>query len=225
MTGAENAEGHEPRGTALPAPCTRTAYSARATPTRGGGGVRCGSTSTHTRNGYAARSRRAARASPRNAQTAWNGVPAGEDKGRPGGTTRNTHRKGGEGREEPKGKSENRHRPRPPRPAARAAHTRPGHCTRQGSSSTQCYAPAPRLGSLRASLWGSHWQQASSTGPAAPAALTTTHQGGGVVGERLQPRLLSDALTGQWRNGEAGEGQGSEPHEPGGLRHQAGGVS
>ena len=115
--------------------------------------------------------------------------------------------------------------PRPPRPAARAAHTRPGHCTRQGSSSTQCYAPAPRLGSLRASPSGSHWRQASSTSPAAPAARATTHQGGGVVGKRLQPRLLSNALTGEWRNGEAGEAQGSEPCEPGGLRHQAGGAS
>ena len=83
----------------------------------------------------------------------------------------------------------------------------------------------PRLGSLRASPWGSHRKQASSTGPAAPASRATTHQGGGVVGKRLQPRLLSDALTGEWRKGEAGEGQGSEPREPGGLHHQAGGVS
>ena len=74
------------------------------------------------------------------------------------------------------GMSENRQRPRPPRPAASTAHTRPGHCTPQGSSSTQCYTPTPRLGSLRASPWGSHWRQASSTGPAAPAARATTHQ-------------------------------------------------
>ena len=39
--------------------------------------------------------------------------------------------------------------------------------------------------------------------------------------KRPQLRLLSDALTGEWRNGEAGEGRGSEPCEPGGLRHQA----
>ena len=45
------------------------------------------------------------------------------------------------------------------------------------------------------------------------------------MGKRLQPELLSNALTGEWRNGEAVEGQGSEPREPGGLRHQAGGVS
>ena len=45
------------------------------------------------------------------------------------------------------------------------------------------------------------------------------------MGKRLQPRLLSDALTGEWRNRDAQEGQGSEPREPGGLCHQAGGVS
>ena len=45
------------------------------------------------------------------------------------------------------------------------------------------------------------------------------------MGKRLQLRLLSDALTGEWREGEAGEGRGSPPREPGGLRHQAGGVS
>ena len=39
------------------------------------------------------------------------------------------------------------------------------------------------------------------------------------MGKRLQLRLLSDALTGEWRKGEAGEGQGSWPREPGGLRH------
>ena len=44
------------------------------------------------------------------------------------------------------------------------------------------------------------------------------------MGKRRQLRLLSDALTGEWRNGEAGEGRGSEPCEPGGLCHQAGGA-
>ena len=33
------------------------------------------------------------------------------------------------------------------------------------------------------------------------------------MGKRLQPRLRIDALTGEWRNGEAGEGWGSEPWE------------
>ena len=113
----------------------------------------------------------------------------------------------------------------PPELAPSAAHTRPGHCTRQGSSGAPRRAPAPRLGSLHASPRGSHWRQASSTGPAAPAPRATTHQGGNAVSKRLQLQLLSDALTGEWRNGEAGEGRGSEPCEPGGLRHQAGGVS
>ena len=117
-------------------------------------------------------------------------------KGHPDGTTRHTHRgerggRGGGARE----RCGNRHQPHPPRPAACAAHTRPGHCTRQGSSGTQCHAPAPQLGSLCASPWGSHWRTASSTGPAAPAPRATTHWGGGVVGKLPQPLLLSDALT------------------------------
>ena len=37
------------------------------------------------------------------------------------------------------------------------------------------HASNPRLGSLRASPRGSHWQQASSTGLAAPAPRATTH--------------------------------------------------
>ena len=45
------------------------------------------------------------------------------------------------------------------------------------------------------------------------------------MGKRPQPRLRIDALTGEWRNGEAGQGRGSEPCEPGGLCHQAGGAS
>ena len=45
------------------------------------------------------------------------------------------------------------------------------------------------------------------------------------MGKRPQPRLQIDAHTGEWRNGEAGEGRGSELCEPGGLRHQAGGAS
>ena len=45
------------------------------------------------------------------------------------------------------------------------------------------------------------------------------------MGKCPQPRLRIDALTGEWRNGEAGEGRSSKPCEPGGLRHQAGGAS
>ena len=65
--------------------------------------------------------------------------------------------------------------PHPPEPAASAAHTKTGHCARQGSSGAQRHARTPRLGSLRASPRGSHWRQASSTGPAAPAPRATTH--------------------------------------------------
>ena len=65
--------------------------------------------------------------------------------------------------------------PNPPEPAASAAHTQTGHCARQGSSGAQRHAPTPRLGSLRASPRGSHWRQASSTGPAALAPRATTH--------------------------------------------------
>ena len=217
---AGNSEGKQPPRTALPAPCTGTARSARATPTRSRGEAR--TPREHKRT----HSQRKRGADPKgNGTDCMKWRTAGEGKGHPGGTTHNTHREGREGREEPKGRRKNRHRPRPPRPAASAAHTQPGHCTRQGSSSTQCYAPAPRLGSLHASPWGSHWRPASSTGAPAPAPRATEHQGAGLSGKRLQPRLLSDALTGEWRNGEAGEGQGSKPCEPGGLRHQAGGVS
>ena len=45
------------------------------------------------------------------------------------------------------------------------------------------------------------------------------------MGKHLQLRLLSDALTGEWRNEEAGKGRGSKPCEPGGIRHEAGGAS
>ena len=45
------------------------------------------------------------------------------------------------------------------------------------------------------------------------------------MGKRPQPRLRIDALTGEWRKGEAGKGRGSELCEPGGLCHQAGGAS
>ena len=186
----------------------------------GGERGRRGSASAQKHKEHAGNTRRATGPSPRNAQTAWNGVPASEGKGHPHGTACHTQRRTrGAGRGE-RGRHNTRHRPEPPEPAASAAHTPPGHCTRQGSSG----AP-PRLGSLRASPRGSHWRQASSTAAAAPAPRLTTHQGGDAVGKRPQLRLLSDAPIGERRNGKAGEGQGSEPREPGGLRQQAGGVS
>ena len=174
-TGAGHAEGHGPRGTALPAPSAGTARGAHPTPPRGGGGGRRGSASAHTRKGHAGTTRRATGPSTRNAQTAWTGVPASEDKGHPDGTARHTQRRtcgAGWGKRE---RHNTRYRPEPPGPAASAAPTQTGHCTRQGSSGTLRHAPTPRLGSLRASPRGSHWRQASSTGPAAPAPRVTTH--------------------------------------------------
>ena len=174
-TGAGHAEGHGPRGTALPAPSAGTARGAHATPPRGGGGGRRGSASAHTRKEHAGTTRRANGPSTRNTQTAWNGVPASEGKGHPDGTARHTQR-GTRGAGRGKRQRHNtRCRPEPPEPAASAAHTRTGHCTCQGSSGALRHAPTPRLGSLRASPRGSHWRQASSTGPAAPAPQATTH--------------------------------------------------
>ena len=205
----------------VPGPCE---VCTRHHPGEGGSGRR-GSVSAHTRKGHAWTTRRATGPSSRNAQTAWNGVPASEGKGHTDGTARHTQRgtrRAGRGKRE---RHNTRCRPRPPEPAASAAHTRTGHCTRQRSSGALPHAPTPRLGSLRASPRGSHWLQASSTGPAAPAPRATTHWGGDAVGKRPQPRLRIDALTGECRNVEAGEGRGSKPCEPGELRHQAGGAS
>ena len=174
-TGAGHAEGHGPRGTALPAPSAGTAQGAHATPPRGvGERTPRERERTHTHRG-AGTTRRATGPSSRNAQTAWNGVPASEGKGHPDGTARHTQRAtrgAGRGKRE---RHNTRYRPKLPQPAASAAHTRTGHCTRQGSSGALRHAPAPRLGSLRASPRGSHWRQASSTGPAGPAHRVTTH--------------------------------------------------
>ena len=61
--------------------------------------------------------------------------------------------------------------PSPPnRPRAPRTHGRG-----PGSSGALRHAPTPRLGSLCASPTGSNWRQASSTGPAVPAPLATTH--------------------------------------------------
>ena len=92
--------------------------------------------------------------SARGKQTAWNGVPASEGKGHPEGTARHTQRgTRGAGRGK-RGGHNTRYRPGPPKPAASAAHTQTGHCTRQGSSGALRHAPTPRLGSLRASPRG-----------------------------------------------------------------------
>ena len=156
------------------AQCRDHARCARHT-TQGGGSGHRESASAHTRKGHAGTTRRATGPSARNAQTTWNGVPASEGKGHPDGTARHTQRRtrgAGRGKRE---RHNTRYRPEPPEPAASAAHTQTGHCTRQGSSGAQRHAHTPRLGSLRASPRGSHWRQASSTGPAAPAPRATTH--------------------------------------------------
>ena len=166
--GAGHAEGHRPRGRALPAPSAGTARGAHATPPRGGGSRRRGSADAHTRKGHAGTTRRAT-------GPAWNGVPASEGKGHPHGTARHTQRgtrRAGRGKQET---HDTRYRPEPSEVAVSAAHTRTGYCTRKGSSCALRHAPTPRLGSLRASPRGSHWRQASSTGPAAPAPRATTH--------------------------------------------------
>ena len=140
----------------------------------GGGSGRRGSAGAHTRKGHAGTTRRATGPSSRNAQTAWNGVPASERKGHPDGTARHMQRGtrgAGRGKRERHNTS---YRPEPREPAGSAAHTRTGHCTRQGSSGALRHAPTPRLGSLRTSPRGSHWRQASSTGLAAPAPRATT---------------------------------------------------
>ena len=174
-TAAGHAEGHGPRATALPAPSAGTARGVHATPPRGGGSGRRGSASAHTHKGHAGTTRRATGHSLRNAKTAWNGVPASEGKGHLDGTARHKQRGtrgAGRGTRE---RPNTRYRPKPPEPATSAAHTRTGHCTCQGSSGALRHAPAPRLGSHRASPRGSNWRQASSTGPAAPAPRATTH--------------------------------------------------
>ena len=156
------------------AQCRDRARCARHT-TQGGGSGRRGSASAHTRKGHAGTTRGATGPSSRNAQTAWNGVPVSESKGHPDRTARHKQRGtrgAGRGKRE---RHNTRYRPEPPEPAASAAHTRTGHCTRQGSSGALRHAIAPRLGSLRASPRGSHWREASSTGPAAPAPQATTH--------------------------------------------------
>ena len=174
-TGAGHVEGHGPRGTALLAPSAGTARGAHATPPRGGGSGRRGSASTHTHKGHAGSTRRATGPSSRNAQTAWNGVPASEGKGHPDRTAPPTQRRTRGAQRGKRERHNTSYRPPPPEPAASAAHTRTGYCTRQGSSGAPRHAQAPRLGSLRASPRGSHWRQASSTGLAAPAPRATTH--------------------------------------------------
>ena len=125
-TGAGHAEGHRPRGTALPAPSAGTTRDARATPPSGGRSGHRESASAHTRKGHAGTTGGATEPSARNAQTAWNGVPASEGKGHPDGTARHTQRGtrgAGRGKQE---RHNTRYRPEPPpnRPRAPRTHRR-----------------------------------------------------------------------------------------------------
>ena len=102
-------------------------------PGEGGGRGRRESASAHTHKGHAGKTRRAPGPSPWNAQTAWNGVPASEDKGHPDGTARHTQRrKRGAGRGK-QGRHNTRHQPQPPQTGReRRTHTiRALHLPRQ----------------------------------------------------------------------------------------------
>ena len=81
----------------------------------GGGRRRRESASAHTHKGHAGKTGGPTGPSPCNAQTAWNGIPASEDKGHPDRTARHRQRrKGGAGRGK-RGRHNTRHRPQPPR--------------------------------------------------------------------------------------------------------------
>ena len=100
------------------------------------------------------------RARVRDTRTGW---PATRSAG-------HAARDGGNGRDTTPGTG-----PSPPnQPRARRTH---GRATAPAEAVVaHCATPQPsRLGSLRASPRGSHWRQASSTGPAAPAPRATTH--------------------------------------------------
>ena len=174
-TGAGHAEGHGPRGTALPAPSAWTTRGAHATPPRGGGADAPGARGhTHAKGtrGLPEGQPDRARGTHRLRGMAYQRVRVRDTRtGRP--ATRSAGhagREGGNGRDTTPSTG-----PSPLEPAASAPHTWTGHCTRQGSSGALRHAPTPRQGSLCPSPRQSHWRQASSTGPAAPAPRATTH--------------------------------------------------
>ena len=115
-TPAGYAEGHEPLGTARLAPCEGTSGSARAKTQREARSCEhCKSASTQPSETHAAHTRRAPEPCTRNAQTTWNGVPAGEGKGHPDRPTCYKHREGCEqGTSREGGGKKKRPRPLPP---------------------------------------------------------------------------------------------------------------
>ena len=155
-TGAGNTDGHKPHGMDPRAPCERISRSARTTEQGGGEG------DTET-----------ARARPHKQTTGTWPAPEGQPDracgthrlhGMASQQVRETDTKTGQtatrtardvrGGQQGGGGYEQGHWPLPPRAAASAAQTPPGHGTHQGSSGAQHYARAPRLGSLRASSKG-----------------------------------------------------------------------
>ena len=153
---------------------TGTARGARATPTQGGGGDARARAHAHAKDtrGIPEGQPDRARGRHRPHGMAYQRARIRDNRtGRPAThSAGNTGREGGNGEDTKPGTV-----PNPPERAASAAHTRPGHCGRQGSIGAPGHAPTQRLGSLRASPRGSHWRQASSTAPAAPAPWATTH--------------------------------------------------
>ena len=116
-----------------PAPGPREVRAPHQPGQGGGERGRRESASAHSHKGNAGKTRRATRPSPQNAQTAWNGVPASEDKGHQDGTARHTQRrKGGAGRGK-RGRHNTRNRPQPPQTGReRRTHTtRALHLPRQ----------------------------------------------------------------------------------------------
>ena len=89
----------------------------------GGGSGHRESASAHTRKGHAGTTRRATEPSARNAQTAWNGVPANEGKGHPDRTARHTQRGTREAGRVKQGRHNTRYRPEPPPNRPRAPRT------------------------------------------------------------------------------------------------------
>ena len=89
-----------------------------------GGGADTARARAHTRKAHAGTTGRATGPSARNAQTAWNGVPASEGKGHPDGTARHTQRGTREAGRGKRKRHDARCRPEPPRTGReRRAHT------------------------------------------------------------------------------------------------------
>ena len=96
------------------APGPRQVYAPHQPGEGGGGGGRRESASEHTHKKNGGEIRRATGPSPWNTQTAWNGVPASEDKGHPDGTASHTQRRKRGAQRGNWGRHNTRHRLQPP---------------------------------------------------------------------------------------------------------------